>query len=129
MAERKQIYHATYKKPNINLVCDHRIGGHEAQLFAYEPTDPIATKDFASSLFSDEEAAPLPCTLRSVIDINFLVASLTVRNIRSWLIDGRKALVYELHYNSQTLTFITCEPGKPYEIFRRQENNFIEDNS
>lgn len=121
MAVREEIFNATYMKPSVGLVCDHRIGGHEAQLFAFEPTDVDATTDFKNNLFTDEEAAQLPCTFRSVVDINFLVASLTARNIRRWLVDGRSALVYELHYNSKTLTLATCEPGKPYEVFRSQE--------
>lgn len=116
MAVRKRIFEATMMKPMVPLVCDHRIGGQKAQLFAYQPSNVVAIEDFKKTLFNDDQAIDLPCTLRSVIDINWFVASMTVRNIRRFLVSGPDALVYEMHYDAERCTVAKRQPGKPYVV-------------
>lgn len=114
MAVRRAIYEQTMFKPAVKLVVDHRIGGQKAQLFAYSPSDADAVMDYEKTLFTDEEAADLPCTARSVIDINMFVAGLTVRNIRRFLVAGPQALIYEMHYDAETGVIVKRAVGKGY---------------
>lgn len=112
---RREIFESVKFKPNVHLVVDHRIGGHHAQVFMFSPTDIDAIEDFETTLFKSENAAQLPCTLRSVIDINWFVASMAARGIRSFLKEGASAITYEMHYNSQTCSFVKREPGGAYK--------------
>jgi len=118
MEVRRQIFDATVFKPQVQLVIDHRIGGQEAIIFCYSPTDADAVADYEQSLTADEDAARLPCTQRSVIDINFIVAGLTARAARTFLVDGQRAITHEMHYNARDCTFMRRQPGGAFETLR-----------
>jgi len=100
---RRQIFEAVRFKFSVPLVIDHRIGGYNAQIFMFEPKDPEACEEFEATLFIKENASQLPCTFRSVIDINWFVASMAVRGIRSFLTG--EPISFELHYDSKTGAF------------------------
>jgi len=110
MEVRKQLWaHAKKRSLACPLFIDHRIGGETAIIFAVPTQDPAACERFEESLHSDEEAAPLPCTQRGCYDINNIVAGLTVRQIRKWLINGDKAIVPEIIYSAENGTFTRME--------------------
>ena len=106
METRKILWkHVRSRSIPCPLFIDHRIGGETAILFTVPTQDPLACERFEETLHTDAEAAPLPCTQRGCYDINNIVAGLTVRQIRKWLIQGDKAIIPEVIYSAENGTF------------------------
>ena len=82
MRTRKQIWKKVRYNPAVRLFIDGRIGGENSEVYALAPVDPDRVKFYAKTLFSDKNAAELPCTARAVIFVGFGIAaeiSLVVR--------------------------------------------------
>jgi len=88
MAVRKKIWEACKLQPRVKLLVDGRIGGEDVKVIALKPTDIDAIKQYEATLFSNEEAAELPCTSRAIIDVAFLVTALIIRAVRGYIKDG-----------------------------------------
>ncbi len=67
MASRHAIWASVQFNPEVLLYMDGRIGGEHVQLYTLNPCDPDAIDRYEATLFSDAEAAPLPCAARAVI--------------------------------------------------------------
>jgi hypothetical protein len=68
MAARKEIWKYVVDNADIPLYCDGRIGGQQMSLLVVEPFNPDHTEWYEEYwLFDDEQAAPLPCTARTVV--------------------------------------------------------------
>ena len=106
MEVRKELFaHVRKRSIACPLFIDHRIGGETAIVFTVPTQDAEQCERYEESLHSDEEAAPLPCTQRGCYDINNIVAGLTVRQIRKWLIQGDKSIIPEIIYSAENGTF------------------------
>lgn len=82
MRTRKQIWKKVRYNPVVRLFIDGRIGGENFEVYALAPVDPDGAKFYAKTLFSDRNAAELPCTAAAVIFVGFGIAaeiSLVVR--------------------------------------------------
>jgi hypothetical protein len=67
MAARRQIWDAVKRNPGVSLYLDGRIGGEIWTLIALEPFRTETAEWYQEQmLFSDEQAAPLPCTRRGI---------------------------------------------------------------
>ena len=106
MEVRKQIFAKIRMKMAIKLFLDGRIGGQDVRLFAVRPTEISDLDRYVATLHTDADAVELPCTERSVSDINFLVASMMIRQTRTYLTDGDEGFVPEIAYNAKMCQFI-----------------------
>lgn len=66
----------------VPLYLDARLGGENIVVYAVKPHDPDHIAYYESTLYTDEEAKPAPCTRQSIIDVGFAVASLLTRAVR-----------------------------------------------
>lgn len=82
MEARAKIWEAVKFNPDIPFYMDGRIGGEQLQLLSLHPSDFEAIDGYeADWLFSDEEAAPLPCAARTVIHPPTVLAGLVIANL------------------------------------------------
>jgi len=110
MKTRKELWtHVRSRSIPCPLFIDHRIGGETAIVFTVPTQNSLACERFEETLHTDEEAAPLPCTQRGCYDINNIVAGLTIRQIRKWLIQGDKSIIPEIIYSAENGTFTRME--------------------
>lgn len=70
----------------IDLYIDPRVGGQSFHLYSIDPTSPEHQELYEASLYTDEEASPVPCGERATCDMSFLVASRVVRAIRRYAV-------------------------------------------
>ena len=49
------------------LLIDGRMAGNVIQIFTLKLDDPVAVEKYRATLFSDEEATPIPCSERAVV--------------------------------------------------------------
>jgi len=105
MEGRKAMFDACRRKLRVKLLLDHRIGGETIQILPVLPMNKESLDRYEETLFSDKEAAPVPCTQRSVIYQNFTVAGLTVNIIRNFLVHGEKIVPKEIIFNGRTMDY------------------------
>lgn len=82
MPARADMWKQVKYNPYVPLLLDGRMGGQNVLLYAVNPCDPDDIEYYESTLYSDEEARPLPCTASAVIDVGFMIASLVTRAVR-----------------------------------------------
>lgn len=87
MAARNEVWKNVKYNVNVPLYVDARIGGENIVIYAVDPRKPDQCKRYEENAlsFTDEEAVPLPCTRRSIIDVGFIVASMLTRVVRRHL--------------------------------------------
>ena len=80
---RKMIWEKHLKR-NIGctFVLDPRLGGQSVVLYTLDPRRPNEQERYEATFFDASEAVEAPCTMRSIIDVGFAVASLCTRAIR-----------------------------------------------
>jgi len=103
MDGRKAIFSACRMKMRIKLLLDHRIGGETIQILVVKPMSSDSCALYEETLFEDKDAAPLPCTQRSVIYQNFIVAGLSVNIIRNFLVGN--PVPNEIIYSGKSMEF------------------------
>ena len=103
METRKQIFSKTRMKMAIKLFMDGRIGGQTVRIFAVRPTNIDDIDRYEASLSGSP--VELPCTERSVSDINLMVASMIVRQVRIFLTDGEEEFIHQIIYNAKMCQF------------------------
>lgn len=81
MASRQSIWNAVKWNANVPLYMDGRIGGEALQLLTLNPSDYDAINVYEKWLFTDEEAAQLPCAARTVIHPPTVLAGLMVASL------------------------------------------------
>lgn len=83
IAARRMVYE---KHLRHNLGCefvvDPRLGGQSVVVHTLDPRRPDQCTRYEGTLFDPANAQPAPCTMRSIIDVGFVVASLAARAIR-----------------------------------------------
>jgi molybdopterin/thiamine biosynthesis adenylyltransferase len=85
MASRRCIWEAVRGNLDIPLYIDCRMGGEVGRLIAVDPMSPSDATYYEKTLFSDEEAEPIPCTARAIIYNVFAIASLVASRIKKHL--------------------------------------------
>jgi molybdopterin/thiamine biosynthesis adenylyltransferase len=82
--EARRMIHERHLRYNIGVsfVVDPRLGGQSVVLNTYDPRKPDQVRRYEETLFDPANAVEAPCTMRSIIDVGFVVASLVTRVIR-----------------------------------------------
>ncbi len=78
---RKWIYDKFVVCP---LIIDVRTGGQYVNIYSIKTDVEEEIKYYESSLYSDEEAAPLPCTGTAIIDVAAAASAQAVNRFRLW---------------------------------------------
>ena len=81
MASRKAIWQVVRFSFEIPLYLDGRIGGERLQLLSCRPSDVDGIERYERTLFSDDEASPLPCAARAVIHPVVTLAGLIITQL------------------------------------------------
>ena len=68
--------------PNVPLVIDPRLGGQNIVVYTAKPSDFGSSQAYEATLHSSDESVEAPCTMRSIIDVGFYVASAVTRLVR-----------------------------------------------
>ena len=97
MSVRRALFEAVRYHPGTALFADGRIGGSIAKVLFAAPGNAASLRAYEETLHSDEDAAELPCTARSVFDVNLIVAGLLAQGIRDFLTSGTvpKAAIWD----------------------------------
>ena len=106
MDARKEIFQKVKLKSNFTLLMDGRIGGQAVRLLSVRPMSMQDIDKYKKTLFTNEEAAELPCTERSVSDINFWVSGMIARQVRTFLTEGDNAFTHEVIFDALSGTMI-----------------------
>lgn len=83
MNVRKFIYQQMKQSNYSGLLLDPRIGGLFANIYSIDFEYVKATEYYESSLYSNEAAAPLPCTGQSICDVSMAVSGELVGRYRT----------------------------------------------
>ena len=93
MVSRKAVWSNIKHKPMVERYIDARLAGQLIVIYSVDPTDPNECDRYEATLHTDEEAEPLPCTERGVIDVGFQVGAQIARKVRHWFNDEQMAQV------------------------------------
>jgi len=88
MAVRKWIYEKFVIAP---LIIDVRTGGQYVNIYSIRTALKDECQFYQDSLYTDEEAAPLPCTGTAIIDVAAAASAEAVNRFRLWT-NGRLAI-------------------------------------
>lgn len=86
IAVRKDIWHSHLRfNPNVKLVIDPRIGGQNEVIYTAQPMDWASSEAYEATLHDPKDSVQAPCTMRSIIDVGFHVASQVARIARQYV--------------------------------------------
>lgn len=110
MEGRKALWeHCKRRMIQVKMFVDTRIGAQNAMILSVIPSDPKSVARYEETLYTDKDAAPLPCTQRGVSDINGIVGGLVTRQVRQFLKEGESAVVPEIIYSARNATFMRLD--------------------
>jgi sulfur carrier protein ThiS adenylyltransferase len=105
MAARKTIWRRSVRyRAGIPLYLDGRLGAEICRVYAVRPTDPEDIRCYEQSLYTDGQAAALPCTAGAIIYTGFAVASLLADEVKKFATG--ESVAREILYDLKTLTLI-----------------------
>lgn len=84
MEAREMIWKKVKRNLNIMLCIDGRLAGEYLEVFTIRPNGLEDIEYYEARLFSDEEAAELPCTAKGIIYIGGMIASFITNQIKKW---------------------------------------------
>ena len=83
MDVRRRIFENKDIQSYSDMIVDARVGGLYANIFWYRPIKTPAKEFYKSTLHSNAEAAPLPCTGQAIADVAMCVAAEMVARYRT----------------------------------------------
>lgn len=105
MAARKTIWRRSVRyRAGVPLYLDARLGAEICRVYAVRPTDPEDVRCYEQSLYTDAQAAALPCTAGAIIYTGFAVASLLADEVKKFATG--ESVAREILYDLKTLTLI-----------------------
>lgn len=81
MAARRAVWEGAVKGRPVSWYLDARMGGHSLLVLTVRPTSPVEVSTYEETLYSDQEALPLPCTARAMVSWPLAAAALLVRQV------------------------------------------------
>ena len=84
MEAREIIWEKVKWNPNVMLCIDGRLAGEYLEVFTIRPNRLEDIEYYEARLFSDDEAAELPCTAKGIIYIGGMISSLVANQIKRW---------------------------------------------
>jgi molybdopterin/thiamine biosynthesis adenylyltransferase len=107
MSARRQIWESSVRfRQKIALFVDARMGAEVCRIYSIVPFDPDDVRFYESTLYSDAEADPEPCTQRAIIYNTLSIASLISNQVKKFA--RTETLRRELAFDLKTLTLIAC---------------------
>jgi tRNA A37 threonylcarbamoyladenosine dehydratase len=100
MTDRIRIWRESVKlNPAVPLYIDARMGGEVSRIYAVRPVDPFQIQAYESTLYSDTEADPLPCTGRTIIYNTFAIAGIITSLVKKFLMGEpyEREILFDLH--------------------------------
>lgn len=85
MESRLNIWDQLQSDSNIKLYIDARLGGEVVEVLTIRPTFRDDKKFYKQFLFTDDEAAELPCTARNIIYNGAVIAGLVASQVKKWI--------------------------------------------
>jgi len=98
MDTRKAIYETLKTKMGVRFVIDARMGGEMFRIHSGDMRLPEYQTFYEKTLYSDEEAEPLPCTARGIAYNTFAIAGQIGAILKQYLTDEQppKELIQDL---------------------------------
>jgi len=88
MAVRKHLWDMATDNLKTKLVIDSRMGAELALLYAMNPHDLDDRRDYPKSLYTDDEAAKVPCTQKSTTHCAILLGATVAQVIKDYLVSS-----------------------------------------
>lgn len=107
MSDRIRIWLNSIRlNPAVPLYIDARMGGEVSRIYSVRPVDPFQIQSYETTLYSDTEADPLPCTGRTIIYNTFALAGIITSQVKKFLMGEPypREILFDLH----TLT-LNCD--------------------
>lgn len=104
MAARRIIWEKLKFNTMVPLYIDGRIGGEVMELFTFQPFQITDIEFYEEFMFSDEEAAELSCTARSIMYTGFVIGGLIVSQLAKWLRQDK--YFRRINFDLKTMTMV-----------------------
>ena len=82
---------------HIPLFLDSRTGGLFANVYSIIRGNEIAEKYYEKSLYSNEEAVPLPCSGQAVVDVSMAVSAELIARYRTFALHKKLLAIHTFH--------------------------------
>lgn len=107
MEGRRRIWDRSIRfKAGVAAYIDARMGAEVSRIYTVRPADPDHVRFYERTLYSDDEALPLPCTAQAIVYTGFGIASLVAGQVkRVAMVEAYKR---EIIFDHKTLTFLTA---------------------
>lgn len=102
MATRKLVWEEHKKDPSrTKFIIDPRMGAEDALMYCMRPYMDEDIADYERTLYSDEEAVPLPCTAKATIYCANLLAGLVVKTVKDLITGGtyQRSVMWSIQHN------------------------------
>lgn len=104
MLERCAIWEKLRYNIQIPLYIEGRVGGEILEVFTIQPSQIEDNEFYQKFLFTDKEAAVLPCTARNIIYTGFVISGLIVSQLAHWL--RRDPYFRRVNFDLKTMTTV-----------------------
>lgn len=98
MSGRKLIYENCKQSKKVELLIDPRTGAELFKLLTVDISLECERKLYEGNFFSDEEAAPVPCTARSIIYSVLTISAYIAKQVKHYLMneDFKRDIILDL---------------------------------
>lgn len=102
MTARKEIWGTVKFNPLVPCYLEARMGAQEGRIYTVTPHNPDHISTYEASLYSDENAAELPCTARAISYNTFYLAGLLASQVKKFVADERPRpeIIFDLVSNT-----------------------------
>lgn len=104
MASRRKIWEKIKFNLNVPLYIDGRIGAEIIQIYTIQPCQIDDIEKYEKFLFSDAEAAKLPCTAKAIMYTGFVVAGLIGSQLKKWI--KKEQYFYRISLDLKTMSVV-----------------------
>jgi sulfur carrier protein ThiS adenylyltransferase len=104
MKNRRAIWEKVRYNLEVPLYIDGRMGGEILELHTVRPSALSDIEQYEESLFSDEEAAELSCSARSIIYTVVVLGGLIASQVKKWV--RKEKINNKITFDLTTMTFI-----------------------
>lgn len=117
MEARATIWRTVRLNPAAGLLIDTRLGAEIGIIYSVRPTDLDDIRFYESTLHSDEESSPLPCTARGIIYNTFVMAGLVASQVKKFALGD--PLQREIMFDLKNLSLLpnALELGFQSDVF------------
>jgi molybdopterin/thiamine biosynthesis adenylyltransferase len=85
MNARRSIFSACVRDSNVGLFVDVRTGGEYMKVYALDPHNADLRQEYLSTLHSNEQADPTPCTASQIIYTSLYAGAMIGHRVKQWI--------------------------------------------